>query len=143
MFTGECTHTLDNKGRLTIPARYREELQGGLVITRGDDPCLVIWPPAVWQAMADKVSQMPKTSRKARAYSRRFFGSSQEAALDKMGRVVIPGFLREYAGIDGEAFLVGLGTLIEVWQPARWRMAQETDDSNLDDILDDLAEKGI
>lgn len=143
MFLGEYAHNLDDKGRLTIPARLRDELAQGLVITRGYDECLVIYPPSEWSELVRKSSQLPSTSRAARAYSRWVFGGAHETVPDKMGRVLIPSFLREYAGIGEEAIMVGMNTCMEVWDPAKWRRAQERDRGDLDNALVDIAKMGV
>jgi MraZ protein len=143
MFLGEYTHALDLKGRLTIPARFRGELEAGLVVTRGAEPCLVIYPQEEWVALARRAAQMPTASRTARSYTRRLFGGAHEATLDKMGRILVPSFLRDYAGVTDEAVVVGLNTYIEVWNPERWRQGLEEDSENLEAILADVARMGV
>ncbi len=143
MFVGEYAHNLDPKGRLTIPARFRAALAAGLVITRGYDPCLVIYPLAAWSALADKVAQLPIASRAARSYGRLIFGGAFETAPDKMGRVLIPSFLRDYAGIGEEAVILGINTYLEIWDPERLREALERDHQNLDTILADVGKMGV
>ena len=143
MFLGEYSHSMDPKGRLTIPARFREGLDGGMVITRGYDPCLVVYPLGQWSVLAARVAELPFTSRAGRAYSRLIFGGAAEVSPDKMGRIVVPTFLREYAGIGEQAVLVGVNTYIEIWEPERRQGALERDLGNLDVILADLAEAGL
>ena len=120
MFLGEFVHTLDDKGRLTIPAKYRLALDEGLVVTRGIDRCLAIYPKAEWERVAPTVSALPMTNRHARALRRRFFAAASDADLDKHGRLVIPPRLRGYAGLDGEVVVTGLDTYIEVWNQDSW-----------------------
>jgi len=86
---------------------------------------------------------MPSASRTARSYNRRLFGGAYEASLDKMGRILIPSFLRDYAGVTDEAVVVGLNTYIEVWNPERWRQALESDSQNLENILEEVARMGV
>jgi MraZ protein len=143
MFLGQYLHTLDAKGRLTIPARLRPPLEEGLYLTSGDEPCLVVYTPEEWHDLARKVAQMPNASRRGRAYSRRVFGCAHEAKLDSMGRVLIPSFLRDYAGIESEVLIVGVNTLIEVWSPENWQRALERDNQDLDAILDEVARMGV
>ncbi|HHX63909.1 MAG TPA: division/cell wall cluster transcriptional repressor MraZ [Chloroflexi bacterium] len=143
MFVGEYSHTLDTKGRLTIPARFRAELESGMVITRGAEPCLVVYPADEWAALAAKAAQMPTASRVARSYSRLIFGGASEAQPDKMGRILIPAFLREYAGIQEEAVVVGVNSYVEIWSPERWRETLEQDAADLDEILAEVAKMGI
>jgi MraZ protein len=143
MFLGEHSHALDSKGRLTIPARFREELEKGLVIIRGYEPCLVVYPLAAWQSLSGRAAQMPSTSAAARSYNRLTFGGAHETTLDKMGRVLLPAFLRDYAGIQEEAIVVGVNTTIEIWAPPRWREVWQRDRERLEEIQADVAKMGI
>jgi MraZ protein len=143
MFLGEYTHALDSKGRLTIPVRFRTELEAGLVMTRGYEPCLVVYPSAEWTTLASKVARMPTASAAARSYSRLIFGGAFEAQLDKMGRILVPSVLREHARISDEAVVVGVNTYIEIWSPALWREVREHDSGNLEMILVDVAKMGV
>ena len=120
MFLGRYDHTLDSKGRLAIPARYRPALERGLVITRGIDPCLTIYPMAAWETLAEKVNALPLGDPNARALRRLFFAEASDAELDRQGRVVVPAGLRTYAGLEEAAVVVGMNTAIEVWSPDRW-----------------------
>jgi MraZ protein len=135
MFLGEFVHTLDEKGRLTIPAKFRDDLADGLVVTRGIDPCLAIYPLEEWKVLADKVSKLPMTDRLARAFRRLVFANASDATLDKQGRVLIPPRLREYADLNGEAIVSGLNTYVEVWNPDAWgeeRERVEGEDVNIE-----------
>jgi MraZ protein len=143
MFVGEYSHSVDDKGRVTIPARFREELNGGMTITRGYDPCLVIYPAEGWTALARRVAGLPMASQAARAYSRLIFGGAAEVEADGMGRILVPAFLRQYAGIEDRVTLVGMNTFIEVWEPKRRQETLEQDLSNLDVILADIMELGL
>ena len=143
VFLGEYSHTLDAKGRLTIPARFREELETGLVVTRGPEPCLAVYPLEEWSALARKIGQMPLASRTARSYSRLVFAGAFEAIPDKMGRILIPAFLREYAGISEEAIVVGVNSYVEIWSPTKWQETLTRDTQNLDIILAEVARMGV
>jgi MraZ protein len=125
MFLGEFVHTVDDKGRLTIPARFRADLDKGLVVTRGIDRCLVIYPMEEWERLAEQVSALPMTDRRARAFRRLVFANASDATPDKQGRVLIPPRLREYASLDSEAIVTGLNTYIEVWSPESWAEERE------------------
>ena len=120
MFLGRYEHTIDSKGRLAVPARYRAALERGLVITRGIDRCLTIYPLAAWEALAEKVNALPLADANARALRRLFFAEAADATLDGQGRIVVPTALRAYAGLEEQATVVGMNTSIEVWSPARW-----------------------
>jgi MraZ protein len=143
MFLGQYSHALDSKGRLTIPARFREELDGGLVMTQGYEPCLLVYPQASWMSLAQKVAQMSVASSTARSYARLIFGNAFEAIPDKMGRILVPTVLRDYAGIQEEAIVVGANLYVEVWSPTRWRETMEHDNRNLPNILAEVAHMGI
>lgn len=136
MFLGEFVHTTDDGGRLTIPARFRADLEVGLVVTRGLDRCLAIYPMKEWERLAEQVSALPITDRRARAFRRLVFANASDATLDKHGRVLIPPRLREYAGLDGEVVITGLNTYIELWNPDSWseeRERVEGDDATMEE----------
>ncbi len=143
MFVGEYTHALDPKGRLTVPARLRDGLEGGLVVTRGYDTCLMLYPQEEWEQQARRVSQMPTTSRERRIYTRWIFGGASEVPMDKLGRILIPGHLRQHAEIDDEVVVVGANHLIELWNPRLWRAELEYDRAELNDILDGVSRMGV
>src|SRR3954453_12783928 len=119
-FLGEFEHSLDDKGRLAIPARFRPALDDGLYITRGLEPCLVIWDGDNWRTISERVRTLNLWQGDARRMQRLFFSGASPAQLDKLGRVVIPQFLRDYAHLEGEVVVVGLGDRIEVWARAAW-----------------------
>ncbi|MGD8965971.1 MAG: division/cell wall cluster transcriptional repressor MraZ [Anaerolineae bacterium] len=125
VFLGEYVHILDSKGRLTIPAKFRADLDTGLVITRGIDRCLAVFPLGEWEQLAEQVSDLPMTDRQARAFRRLLFANASDVFLDKQGRVVIPPRLREYANLDGEVVVTGLNTYIEVWSAEAWDEVRE------------------
>jgi MraZ protein len=137
MFFGRFEHTVDDKGRLTLPAKYRATLAAGVVITRGIDHCLYIYPLAVWQQFADGTRQLPVTSTDARAFVRLVFAEAADCVPDKQGRVLIPGYLREYANLSSEVIIVGCQSRLEVWNPQAWR----EDRSRLEKDPEALAEK--
>lgn len=135
MFLGEFVHTIDEKGRLTIPARFRDDLEGGLVVTCGIDRCLAIYPMKAWKRLAKKVSALPMTDRRARAFRRLVFANASDSIPDKQGRVLIPPRLREYAGLDGAVVVTGLNTYIELWNSDSWgeeRGRVEGDDADVE-----------
>lgn len=125
MFLGEYVHTIDEKGRLAVPARFRAELAAGLVITRGIDRCLAIYPIEEWKRLAEQVSALPMTDRRARAFRRLVFANASDVVPDRQGRVLIPPRLREYAGLDSEVVITGIDTYIEVWNPQAWSEERE------------------
>ncbi len=122
MFLGQYTYSLDDKSRITIPARFREELSTGAVVTRGLDRCLTVYPMTVWAEIAEKVNALPITSPQGRALRRLFFADAVDVMPDRQGRILLPERLREYAGIDlaGDVVVVGLDRFLELWGPQRW-----------------------
>ena len=120
VFLGRYAHTIDEKGRIAVPARFREELAGGVVLTRGIDRCLALYPMAAWQPLAEKVSALPISDPDARIFRRMVFAEAIDLELDGQGRILMPPDLRRYAEIEREAFIVGVNSSIEIWSPARW-----------------------
>lgn len=135
MFWGEYSHHLDKKGRLIIPARYRAQLTEKAILTRGLDQNLVIYPEETWQTVTEQLNQIPITHPTARALRRLLFSGALELALDKQGRIGIPGYLRSYAALNDQVLLVGMETFIELWEPSCWR-------STLDGVSSVLADSG-
>ncbi len=120
MFLGRFSHNLDAKGRLAIPAKFRAELAAGLVVTRGIDRCLALYPLAAWQALAERVSALSISDPDARQFRRMVFAEAVDEVPDGQGRILLPPELRRYAEIDREAVVVGMNTYLEIWNPARW-----------------------
>lgn len=120
MFLGTHTPRLDDKGRLFLPAKYRDELAGGLVITKGQERCLYVFPPAEFAELTEKLRTAPVTAKAVRDYSRVFFGSASDEVPDKQGRITIPPALRAYAGLERDCAVVGMNTRLEIWDAAAW-----------------------
>jgi MraZ protein len=121
MFLGQYQHNLDNKGRLTIPARYRELLEEGAYLTQGFDRNLMVMTVAAFEAFSQRVRGMSITDSKARLLKRLLFSSGERVEVDKAGRILIPQFLRQAADLDGEAVVVGVGDYFEIWSPEHWK----------------------
>ncbi|MDQ3045338.1 MAG: division/cell wall cluster transcriptional repressor MraZ [Chloroflexota bacterium] len=120
MFLGRHAHALDAKGRLAIPARFREELAPGLVLTRGIDRCVALYPLASWNHLAAKVAALPISDPNARTFRRLVFAEAVDLALDGQGRILVPPELRRYAGLEREVVVIGVYTAVELWSPALW-----------------------
>ncbi len=142
MFLGQYTYTLDGKGRVTIPAAFRKALDGEkVVVTRGLDRCLTLYPLGVWQEIAAKVNALPITDPKGRALRRLLFADAVDATLDRQGRLLLPERLRDYAELERDIVIVGLDRFIELWEPQRWeeenarQMALMDEDPSLWDNL--------
>jgi len=143
MFLGEYAHTIDDKGRLTIPARFRDELESGVVITRGLDGCLWAFGRDEWEVLAEKIAQLPTTNPAARNFSRLMFGSAIDSIPDRQGRILLTQNLRDYAGIQNETTIVGMKNRLEIWNPTAWDtlMAQVIQDT--EGIATQLQDLGI
>ena len=139
MFLGRYEHNLDAKGRLAIPARYREALAEGVVLTRGIDRCLALYPLAAWRPLAEKVAALPLTDADARNFRRLVFAAGADLTLDAQGRILVPPDLRRYAELDREALVVGVDTSIEIWSPARWAAVEASLDGDAAAIAQRLA----
>jgi MraZ protein len=120
LFLGTHSPRLDEKGRLFLPAKYREELAGGVVITKGQERCLYVFPAAEFARITESLRATPVTSKAVRDYSRVFFASAFDTEPDKQGRVTIPQGLREYAGLRRECVVIGANTRLEIWDNTAW-----------------------
>ena len=120
MFMGEFTHAVDEKGRLTIPAKFREELAYGAVITRGYEKYLVIYTAEAFKRLTARAETFSPTNPENRALLRLTYSGASEATPDRQGRILVPPFLREYAGLESDSVVVGVGHYIEVWSKVGW-----------------------
>lgn len=143
MFIGEFIHTIDNKGRINIPSKFREKLGERFFITKGLDNCLFVFPESEWNMFEEKLKGLPLTNRNARAFVRLFFSGATECSLDKQGRVTIPQNLREYCGLEKEVAIIGVSTRIEIWSKNSWDNYNDTANISYDDIAEKMAELGI
>ncbi|MPZ62064.1 MAG: division/cell wall cluster transcriptional repressor MraZ [Propionibacteriales bacterium] len=121
MFFGTHAPRLDEKGRLFLPAKFRDELQEGLVITRGQERCLYVWPIGEFVGMTEQMRQAPVTNKKARDYMRMLFAGASDERPDKQGRITIPPTLREYAALTRECVVIGAMNRIEIWDSESWQ----------------------
>jgi len=137
MFLGTFGYRIDDKGRLTIPAKYRTRLAAGVMVTRGIDRCLYVYPLAEWERLAQKTRQLPVTKKDARAFVRLLFSEAADCVPDKQGRVLIPAYLREYANLHDEIIVAGSHDRLELWNPN----AYQQDNSRLEQDVDVLAER--
>lgn len=129
MFLGTYTPRLDDKGRLILPAKYRDELSEGLVLTRGQERCIYVFSTDQFAAVHEQMRQAPLTSRQARDYIRVFLSGASDETPDKQGRITIPPTLREYAGLDREITVIGAGDRAEIWDSAAWNAYLEEKES--------------
>lgn len=133
MFLGEYRHAIDDKGRLTIPAKFRGELAKGLVVTKGLDHCLAIYTLEAWGVLKERIAGLPMTDRNARDFRRHLYAGAVDAVPDGQGRINIPQNLRDYADLGDQVIVVGCDTYLEIWAPEHWEKVQarvEADEDN-------------
>jgi transcriptional regulator MraZ len=131
VFTGEYRHTVDDKGRIAVPAKFRAQLGAGAVVSRWLDACLAIHTETGWDALATKVAALPITDQNARRFQRLIFAGAAEVELDRQGRVLVPAYLREHIGLGSDAVVVGSRDHAEIWVPSTWATyAQGLDDTD-------------
>lgn len=141
MFMGEYSHSIDTKGRLIIPSRFRESLGDAFVVTMGLDGCLFVYPNEEWAKIEETFRNVPLTTKDARKFSRFFFAGAAICEVDKQGRILLPQILREFADLQKEVVLVGVLGRIEIWNRQRWQDANTYDD--MDEIAERMAELGL
>lgn len=141
MFMGEYNHTIDAKGRLIIPSKFRELLGEEFVLTKGLDGCLFIYPMNEWEAFEMKLKSLPLTDKNARAFSRFFVAGAAMCELDKQGRILVPSTLREFAGLDKDVVLAGNLSRIEIWSKEKW--SENCDYDDMDSIAESMQNMGI
>ncbi|QPC46250.1 division/cell wall cluster transcriptional repressor MraZ [Mangrovibacillus cuniculi] len=143
MFMGEFQHNIDPKGRLIIPAKFRELLGETFVITRGLDQCLFGYPLNEWQVVEEKLKKLPMTKKDARAFTRFFFSGASECELDKQGRVNIPTTLTSYAKLDKECVVIGVSSRIEIWDKTTWESYFEESEDSFAEIAENMIDFDI
>ena len=143
MFLGEFEHSLDDKGRLAVPARFRPELGQGLVLTRGLDRCLFVWPLAEWRVVAEKLGRLSMMHGEARRLQRLLFAGAVDTQLDRLGRVLVPSFLRGYAGLEDTVVVAGVLNRIEIWGREQWAVERAAAEEQSAELAEHLSELGL
>ncbi len=143
MLMGEYRHSLDDKGRVFVPAKLRQGLGDSFVVTKGLDHCLFMFPLGEWEALKRRLEQLPLTRSDARAFVRFIFAGASECELDRQGRILLPAPLREYAGIQREVVFIGVGSRAEIWSADRWQAYQGETESSYEEKAEKLADMGI
>lgn len=143
MFLGEYSHTIDAKGRLIVPAKYREILGDTFVVTKGLDGCLYIYRNEEWEQFEEKLSRLPSSKRDTRKMQRYFLSSADRVEVDKQGRILIQSKLREFAGLQKDVVFAGVGKKIEIWSSENWGETAAFDYDDIDDVVENLSELGI
>ena len=143
MLTGEYSHSIDAKGRLIIPSKFRVILGEEFVITKGLDGCLFLYPSNEWKIFEEKLRTLPLTNKNARTFTRFFLGSAVDGGLDKQGRALISSALRAFAGLEKDVVLVGVLDRVEIWDKAKWDENNAVVEDNMDEIASQMEDLGI
>ena len=143
MFMGEYNHTIDTKGRLIVPSKFRETLGDEFVVTKGLDGCLFVYDNTEWAAFEEKLKGLPLTNKDARAFVRFFLAGAATVEVDKQGRILLPSVLREFAGLEKDVVLVGVASRIEIWSKDRWLQSISTYDDDMDEVAANMESLGF
>ncbi len=143
MFFGEYDHSIDPKGRLNLPSKFRDKLSEVFYVTKGFDQCLFIYDEQEWGNFETKLKALPVTDKNARNFVRLFFAGAQETSADKQGRFVIPQNLRDYAHLEKDVVVIGVSSRIVVWDKEAWAHYSQNSDVSYDDLAERMAELGI
>ena len=141
MFMGEYNHTLDTKGRLIIPSKFRETLGEKFVVTKGLDGCLFVYANDGWNAFEQKLTSLPLINKEARQFARFFLAGAATVEVDKQGRILLPAHLREFAGLEKDVVLVGVGSRVEIWSKDKWENMNS--DTDMDEITSAMEGLGL
>ncbi|MFQ7575424.1 MAG: division/cell wall cluster transcriptional repressor MraZ [Lachnospira sp.] len=143
MFMGEYNHIIDAKGRLIVPAKFREILGDNFVVTKGLDGCLFVYSDKEWQAFEEKLKTLPLTNKNARQFTRFFLAGAAQVEVDKQGRILLPQVLREFAGLEKEVVLVGVASRIEIWSKEHWDDCMADYDADMDEVAENMESLGF
>ena len=143
MFIGEYRHGLDVKGRIIVPAKFRDGLGDKFVLTKGLDGCLFAYSKEEWANFEAKIKELPLTNKDARAFVRFFFSGAIECEIDKQGRTLIPPMLRDYARLSKDLVIIGVLNRVEIWSQEKWENYSEAEDLEADVLAEKMAELGI
>ena len=143
MFMGEYNHTIDAKGRLIVPAKFREILGDNFIVTKGLDGCLFVYPNDEWTRFEEKLKSLPLTNKNARQFTRFFLAGAAACEVDKQGRILLPQVLREFASLEKDVVLVGVASRIEIWSRERWDESMNTYDGDMDVVAENMESLGF
>lgn len=143
MFMGEYQHSLDEKGRIIVPAKFRDVLGDRCVVTRGLDQCLFLYPESEWRNVEEKLKKLPLTQRDARAFTRFFFSGATDVELDRQGRIMLPASLRSYAKLVKDVVVIGVSTRVELWAKEIWDEYLKDAESSFEAIAEKIVDLGI
>lgn len=143
MFLGEFHHNLDTKGRVAIPAKFREKLSSGAIITRGLDNCLFVFSHKEWEILAQKLVALPLAQANSRAFARLMLAGAMDVEIDNQGRILVPDYLRKYAGLSKAAVVAGVYNRMEIWDEDEWERYKQKTENAADEVAEKLGELGI
>jgi len=143
MLIGEYKHTLDIKKRLSVPSKWREDLGSKLIVTRGLDNCLFVYPQAQWRKITEKVSQLPLGQADTRSFNRFFLSGAVEVEVDSVGRILVPDFLKDFAGLETKVVLAGIYDRVEIWAENKWEEYKSRIEGQADQLAEKLGEIGV
>ena len=143
MFIGEYSHNLDDKGRVAVPAKFRATLKGGAVVTRGLDSCLFLYTKKEWQELAGKLAKLPISKANTRAFARLMLAGAMDVDFDNQGRIMLPEYLRKFAGLKKNLIIAGLYDRLEIWDEAAWNKYKKGTEKKSADIAEALGELGV
>lgn len=143
MFIGEYSHTIDEKGRMAIPSKMRRDIGSGAIVTRGIDNCLWLFPKKEWQTLAEKLSNLPLSDANSRAFSRLMLAGAMEVEFDSQGRILLPGYLKSFAGLKKSAVIAGLFNRLEIWDREKWQEYKQISEKATDQIARHMADLGV
>lgn len=143
MLLGEFQHSLDQKGRVAVPAKFRSNFAEGAVITRGLDKCLFVFSSKEWRALAEKLTSLPLAQSNSRAFARLMLAGAVDVSVDAQGRILVPDYLRKYAGLEREVTVAGLYNRAEIWDREKWNEYKKKTEESSEDIAEKLSELGI
>jgi len=143
MFIGEYSHSIDDKGRLSLPVKFRGKLASGCVVTRGLDHCLWVYPLEEWDKLAQSLANLPITSKDARSFSRLMLSGAMDLGIDNAGRINLPKYLSDYAGIKSKVVVTGMFNRLEIWPEDGWKEFKKGMEDNSDEIAEKIEELGF
>jgi MraZ protein len=143
MFIGEYQHNLDDKGRLALPVKFRPDLTEGAIVTRGLDNCLFVFSKSSWLELAEKLAKLPLSQGNSRAFSRLMLAGAMDVSLDKQGRIVVPDYLRKYAGLSKKVVVTGLYNRLEIWSEETWNNYKDLTEKDALKIAEAMGELGV
>lgn len=143
MLIGQYQHTIDSKKRLALPVKFRGELGSNVIVTKGVENCLVIYTEKEWEVMSAKLANLPVSQQEARSFTRHLLASATEVALDKLGRVLIPDYLKNYADLKKNVIICGLSNRLEIWDEVKWQQYSRDAEKGVEEIVSKLGPLGI